>query len=202
MWRESIPFWKVMSPCDTQSSSIQCSLFNTYLAKAYNVSAADTVNVLSCNIFIHWPVWHLCLASQRIYTYNNFLCSPYDGMSSHYSHYCSTNSKRTILPTHKGLACLNSSDRLVSTTVIPTVMPRTLLRQITQIPLILIPSAQVQSAIPSHSQLLTAVQVAAQNTFPLPVYPAFTCFHWFPTSQPSSIQVYSAFLEHFQQALT
>lgn len=116
MWRDSIPFWKVMSPCDTQSSSIQCcNLFNTDLAKAYNVSAADTVNVLSCNIFIHWPVWYLCLASQRIYTCNNFLWSPYDGMYSHYSHYCSTNSKRTILPIHKGLACLNSSDPLVST---------------------------------------------------------------------------------------
>lgn len=195
MWRESIPFWKAMRHCDTQSSSIQCSLFNADLAKAYNVSAADTVNVLSCNIFIHWPAWHLCLASQRIYTCNNFLWSPYDGMSSHYSHYCSTNSKRTILPTHMGLASL------ASTTVIPTVMPRTLPRQITQIPLILIPSAQVQSAIPSHSQLLT-VQIAGQNTFPLPVYPAFTCIHWFPTSQPSSIQVYSVFLEHFQQALT
>lgn len=169
-----------MSPCDTQSFSIQCSLFNVDLAKAYNVSAADTVNVLSCNIFTHWPVWHLCLASQRIYTCNNFLWSPYDGMSSHYSHYCSTNSKRTILPTHKALACLNSSNPLVSTTVIPTVMPRTLPRQITQIPLILIPSFQVQSAIPSHSQLLAAVQVATQEHIPSTSLPCLYLFSLVP----------------------
>lgn len=147
------------------------------LSKAYNVSTADTAKVLSSNsiypldiltsmsslsenpflliIFSELQIWSLslnCIYHSFPSGYDQQACvsTPnrihYNRISGHYSHYHSSNSKRTTLPTHKALACINSPYPLVSTTV----MPRNLPRQITQIPLILIPSFQLQSTTPSH----------------------------------------------------